>query len=65
MIEKISGDTAQFEAPLTAEDMADLLSDDKIRLIRPWGGYRPIWKSSMTYFAFARRSRFVRRSRDS
>lgn len=41
MIEKINGDTARFEAPLTAEDMADLLSDDKIRLIRPWGGYRP------------------------
>ena len=41
MLEKINGDTAHFEAPLTAEDMAELLSDDRIRLIRPWGGYRP------------------------
>ncbi len=41
MLEKIGGDTAHFEAALTSEDLADLLSDDKIRLIRPWGGYRP------------------------
>ena len=41
MLEKINRDIAQFEAALTAEDMADLLSDDRIRLIRPWGGYRP------------------------
>ena len=41
MIEKISGDTAYFEAALTSEDLADLLSDAGIRLIRAWGGYRP------------------------
>lgn len=41
MIEKISGDTAYFEAALTSEDLADLLSDAGLRLIRAWGGYRP------------------------
>ena len=41
MIEKISGDTAYFEAALTSEDLADLLSDAGIRLVRAWGGYRP------------------------
>ena len=41
MIEKISGDTAYFEAALTSEDLADLLADVGIRLIRAWGGYRP------------------------
>ena len=41
MIEKISGDTAYFEATLTSEDLADLLSDAGIRLIRAWGGYQP------------------------
>ena len=41
MIEKISGDTAHFEAALTSEDLADLLADAGIRLIRAWGGYRP------------------------
>ena len=41
MIEKISGDTAYFEAALTSEDLADLLSDAGLRLIRAWGGYQP------------------------
>ena len=41
MIEKISSDTAYFEAALTSEDLADLLSDAGLRLIRAWGGYRP------------------------
>ena len=41
MIEKISGDTAYFEAALTSEDLADLLSDAGLRLVRAWGGYRP------------------------
>ena len=41
MIEKISGDTAYFVAALTSEDLADLLSDAGLRLIRAWGGYRP------------------------
>ena len=41
MNEKISGDTAYFEAALTSEDLADLLSDAGLRLIRAWGGYRP------------------------
>lgn len=41
MIEKISGDTAYFEAALTSEDLVDLLSDAGIRLVRAWGGYRP------------------------
>ena len=41
MIEKINGDTAYFEAALTSEDLADLLSDAGLRLIRAWGGYRP------------------------
>ena len=41
MIEKISSDTAYFEAALTSEDLADLLSDAGLRLVRAWGGYRP------------------------
>ncbi len=41
MIEKISGDTAYFEAALTSEELADLLSDAGIRLVHAWGGYQP------------------------
>lgn len=41
MIEKINGDTAHFEAALTSEDLADLLSDARIRHVRSWGAYRP------------------------
>ena len=41
MIEKINGDTAHFEAALTSEDLADLLSDAGIRHVRSWGAYRP------------------------